>query len=318
LATCLTLITKASGAIEQNYPSRPITIIVPFVAGGPMDVVARILAERMQASLGQPILIENVAGAGGTIGVGRVARAKSDGYTLCYGGWATHVINGAAYKLAYDVLSDFEPVALIASAPWLIVAKKEMPPNDLRGLIGWLKANPGEALVGTAGVGSSSHAFAALFQSATGTRFQFVHYRGSAPAIRDLVAGQIDLMFDSPTTALTQVRAGRIKAYAVTSKYRLASAPEIPTAEEAGLTEFDIQSWHGLWAPRGTQSEIVNTLNKAVGDALADPGLRRTLADLEQDPPPSDLRTPSAFFAFHKGEIEKWWPILKAANIKGE
>jgi tripartite-type tricarboxylate transporter receptor subunit TctC len=314
-----TALLAGSGiATAQTYPSRPITMIVPFAAGGPMDVVGRVVADRMRASLGQAIVIENVAGAGGSIGVGRVARAAPDGYTLSYGGWPTHVINGAAQSLSYDLLGDFEPVAMTASAPWLIVTKKAMPANDLGGLIAWLKSNPDRASAGTAGAGSAPHAFGAFFQVATGTRFQFVPYRGTAPAMQDLVAGQIDLMFDSPATALPQVRAGLIKALAVTAKGRLPTAPDIPTASEAGLPEFDIPSWHALWLPKGVSKDVIRTLNTAVVEALADPAVRQKLTELGQDIPARDRQTPEALGAYHRAEIEKWWPIIKAANIKGE
>ena len=222
-------------AAAQTYPSHPVTMIVPFAAGGPMDTVARVVADGMRASLGQPVIIENVVGAGGSIGAGRVAHAAPDGFTISYGGWPTHVINGAAYSLSYDVLKDFEPVAMTASAPWLLLAKKDMPGDDLKGLIAWLKANPDKASVGHGGVGSASHSIGVLFQVATGTRFQLVPYRGNAPAMQDLIAGQIDMLFDSPATALPQVRSGRVKVYAVTAKHRLPSAPDIPTADEAGL-----------------------------------------------------------------------------------
>ena len=305
-------------ADAQNYPSRPITIVIPFAAGGPMDVVGRIVAEHMRISLGQTVIVENVVGAGGSIGVGRVARAAADGYTLSYGGWPTHVINGAAYALPYNVLSDFEPISLTASAPWVIVTKKAMQAKDLQQLISWLKANPDKALVGTAGAGSAPHAFGALFQVATGTRLQFVPYRGTGPALQDLVAGQIDMMFDSPATALPQMRADRIKAYAVTAKQRLPSAPDIPTTGEAGLPDFDISSWHALWAPKGTTRDVVARLNSSVVDALANPALRQRLADLGQEIPSRDLQSPQGFGAFQKAEIEKWWPVIKAANIKGE
>jgi tripartite-type tricarboxylate transporter receptor subunit TctC len=305
-------------ANAQTYPSRPITMIVPFAAGGPMDVVARVVAERMRATLGQNIIIENVGGAGGSIGVGRVARATADGYTLSYGGWPTHVINGAAYALPYNVLDDFEPIALTASAPWLIVAKKMMPANDLKELVAWLKANQDKASVGTAGSGSAPHAFGAFFQAATGTRFQFVPYRGTAPAMQSLIAGQIDMMFDSPATALPQVRAAQIKAYAVTAKRRLASAPDIPTADEAGLSNFDISSWHALWAPKGTPKDILARLNGAVVDTLAEPAIRRRLAELGQEIPSRELQAPEGLGAFQRAEIEKWWPIIKSAGIKGE
>jgi tripartite-type tricarboxylate transporter receptor subunit TctC len=283
-----------------------------------MDVVARLVAEGMRTSLGQAMIIENVAGAGGSIGVGRCARATPDGYTLCYGGWSTHVINSAVYTLPYDVLTDFEPISLTATAPWLFVAKNDLPANDLQGLIAWLQANPNKATAGTAGTGSAPHAFAASFQSATSTRFQFVPYRSTSQALQDLMAGRIDLLFDSPATALPQLRAGHIKAYATTSKSRLPSAPDIPTAIEAGLPGFNISSWHALWAPRGTPKDIVSKLNSTVVEVLKNPIIRQRLSELGQEIPPPSQQTSEALGAFQKAEIEKWWPIMKGANIKGE
>jgi tripartite-type tricarboxylate transporter receptor subunit TctC len=305
-------------ANAQTYPARPITLVVPFSAGGPMDVVARVVAEGMRASLGQTIVIENVVGAGGSIGAGRVARAAPDGFTLSYGGWPTHVINGAAYSLSYDVLSDFEPVSLVASAPWLILAKNGMPGDDLNGLIAWLKANPDKASAGHGGVGSASHVFCALFRAATGTQLQLVPYRGNGPAMQDLMAGRIEILFDSPATALPHVRAGRIKVYAVTAKSRLASAPDIPTANEAGLPGFDVSSWHAIWAPKGTPKGIIDKLNSAVVHALADAAVRQRLAELEQEIRARDQQTPEALGRFQRAEIEKWWPIIKAAGIRGQ
>jgi len=302
----------------QAYPTRPITMVVPFPAGGPTDTVGRIVAERMRVSLGQPIIIENVTGAGGTIGVGRVARAVPDGYTVSVGFLGTHVLNGAIYPLQYDVLNDFEPVALLASNPQLIVAKNATPAKSLNELIAWLKGNPGKASQGTAGVGSPAHVSGAYFQKETGTHFQFVPYRGAAPAMQDLIAGQIDLMFDQALNSLPHVRAGKIKAYAVTADARLASAPEIPTVDEAGLPRFYISIWSGMWAPKGTPKNVVAKLNAAVVDALAHPTVRHQLADLGQEVPPRDQQTSEALRAFQKAEIEKWWPIIKAANIRAE
>jgi tripartite-type tricarboxylate transporter receptor subunit TctC len=305
-------------ARAQTYPSHPITMTVGFAAGGPTDVTARVMAERMRASLGQPVIVENVAGAAGSIGTGRVARAVPDGYTLSFGQWGTHVVNGALYALPYDVLNDFEPVALVSSNPWLIVAKKTMPADDLKGLIAWLKANPNKASQGTAGAGAASHIAGAFLQKESATRFQFVPYRGAGPAMQDLVSGQIDMMVDNPTNSLPQVRAGIIKVYAVTAKNRLASAPDIPTVDEAGLPGMYISFWQALWVPKGTPRDIIAKLNGAVVDCLADPAVRRKFAEIGQDIFPRDQQTPEALGAFQRAEIEKWWPIIKAANIKAQ
>jgi tripartite-type tricarboxylate transporter receptor subunit TctC len=312
------ILGSIGSATAQVYPSRPITMIVPLAAGGPTDTIARIVADGMRTSLGQPVIIENVTGAAGSIGVGRVARAVPDGYTISIGQWGTHVVNGAIYPLQYDLLKDFEPISLIASNPWLVVAKKAMPANDLKGLITWLKANPNKASAGTAGVGSPAHVFGVFFQHATETRFQFVPYRGNAPALQDLVAGQIDMMIDNPTNSLPQIRAGSIKVYAVTAASRLAAAPDIPTVDEAGLSGFYISHWHALWVPAGTPKNVVGKLNAAVVEALAQPAVHSRLADLGQEIFPRELQTPEALGALQKAEIEKWWPIIKAANIKGE
>ena len=305
-------------AKAQAYPSRPITIIVPFPAGGPTDTIARIMAEGMKGSLGQPVLIENVTGANGTIGVGRVARAAPDGTVVSIGHWSTHVINGAIYPLQYDVLNDFAPVAWIATNPQLIVSKNAVPATNLKELIAWLKANPDKVTQGTAGPGSASHVAGVFFQKETGTRFQFVPYRGAAPIMQDLLAGQIDLSFDQAANSLPQVRNQKIRAYAVTAKTRLASAPDIPTTDQAGLPGFYISIWHGLWVPKATPKDIVARLNSAAVAALADANVRRRLADLGQDIPPREQQTPEALGALQKAEIDKWWPIVKAGNIKGE
>jgi tripartite-type tricarboxylate transporter receptor subunit TctC len=308
----------AAAADAQTYPSRPITMVVPYSAGGPTDTIARIMAERMRGPLGQIIVVENVTGAAGTIGVGKVARAAADGYSISIGHWGTHVVNPAIYALQYDALKDFEPVAMIATNPQLIVAKKAVPAQDLQGLIAWLKANAATATQGTAGHGSASHISGVYFQNITGARFQFVPYRGAAPAMQDLVAGQVDLMIDQAANSLPQVRAGTIRAYAVTDKVRLAAAPDIPTVDEAGVPGLHIAIWHALWMPKGTPTDVIAKLNAAVVETLADAGVRQRLAQLGQEIPPREQQTPQVLFAYHQAEIEKWWPIIKAANIKGE
>jgi tripartite-type tricarboxylate transporter receptor subunit TctC len=317
-AAALPAVSRVAWA-QTTYPSRPITMIVPYAAGGASDVIARMMAERMKSSLGQPVIVENVTGAAGTIAVGRVARAAPDGYTLSLGNNGTHVLAGATYALQYDLLNDFQPVALLSTGPYVLTAKKTMPANDLKGLIAWLKANPDKATLGHGGTGGPAHIDGVFFQKETGTRFQFVPYRGgAAPAIQDLVAGHIDMLISDPVAALPQVRAGTIKAYGVTTKTRLLSAPDIPTLDEAGLPGFDISAWYGLWLPKGTPKSITAKLNAAVMDALADPTVRARLADLAQEIFQRDQQTPEALGAFQKAEIEKWWPIIKAANIKGE
>jgi tripartite-type tricarboxylate transporter receptor subunit TctC len=305
-------------ALAQSWPTRTISIVVPFAPGGPTDVIARLLAQHMTVTLGQTVVVENLAGANGNIGVGKVARAAPDGYTLSIGHWSTHVANGAVYKLPYDVLKDFEPIAPISTNAYLIVANNAVPASDLKGFIGWLKANPDKASEGTAGAGSPQHVGGVFFQNMTGTRFQFVPYRGAAPAMQDLLGGQIDLIIDDPTNSLPHVRSGKIKAFAVTARSRLAAAPDIPTVDEAGLPGFYFSRWHALWAPHGTPRDVVMKLNTALVAALADPAVRARLADLGQEIFPREQQTPEALAALHKAEIEKWWPILKAAGIKAE
>jgi tripartite-type tricarboxylate transporter receptor subunit TctC len=272
----------------------------------------------MRGTLGQPVIIENVAGAAGTLGVGRVARAAGDGYTLCAGFVGTHVINGATYTLQYDVLKDFQPISLIASNSWLIVAKGSMAANDLKDLIAWLKANPDKATQGTVGAGSPHHIAGVLFQKQTATTFQFVPYRGAAPAMQALVAGQIDMIIDSPTIVMPQVRAGHIKGYAVAAKSRLSPAPDIPTVDEAGLPGFYVSSWSGLWAPKGTPKEVIAKLSTAIANGLAGEAVRSRFAEIGMQVFPREQQTPEALHAHQKAEIEKWWPIIREAGIKAE
>jgi tripartite-type tricarboxylate transporter receptor subunit TctC len=306
------------GTQAQVYPSHPITMIVPLPAGSAFDVTARLVAERMRVLLGQPVIVENLTGSSGSIGTGRCARAVPDGYTLCFGGVGTHVLNGAVLTLSYDVLQDFEPVSLIATAQLLIVAKKSMAANDLKELVAWLKANPGKAVQGTGGPGSLTHLAGVSFQDETGTRFGSVPYRGAGAAINDLLAGHIDIMVDLAPNSLPHVRAGTIKAYAVMAKTRLAAAPDIPTVDEAGLPGFYMSAWQGLWVPKGTPMTVIAKLNAAILDAVADPTVRSRLADVGQDVFPRDQQTPEALGALQRAEIEKWWPIIKAANIKAK
>jgi tripartite-type tricarboxylate transporter receptor subunit TctC len=305
-------------AAAQAYPVRPITVIVPFAAGGPTDVLARVLGEHIRASLGQPVLIENVTGAGGSIGVGRVAAAAPDGYTVSAGHFGTHVANGAIYPLKYDLERDLDPVARLPSNPMLVVTRRDFPAADLKELVAWLKAHPGKATAGTAGAGSGAHIAGAFLADLIGAPLQFVPYRGTAPAMQDLVAGQIDLIVDQAANALPQVRQKSVRALAVTAAARLAVAPQIPTAAEAGLPGLEMELWNGMWVPHGTPAGIIDKLNGAVVNALADPAVREKLATLGLEGPPADQRTPQALRAFQKKEIEKWWPIIKAAHITAE
>jgi tripartite-type tricarboxylate transporter receptor subunit TctC len=310
------LVLLGVNAAAQTYPSRPITMIVPFAAGGPTDALARIMAERMRRELGQTIVVENVTGAAGSLAVARAVRSAPDGYTLSIGHWSTHVLNGAIFNLNYDLVTDLSPIALMTSNPQFVAGKNGLAANDLKSLIAWLKANPGNATVGTAGLGSASHVGGAYFQQFSATSLQFVPYRGTGPAMQDMIAGQIDLMFDQSSNSLPQVRNKLIKVFAVTAKERLASAPDIPTVDEAGLPGFYIQVWHGLWAPKDTPKPIIDKLAAAVQAALADETVRARLADLGQDIPPLAQQTPAGLAAYQKAEIQKWWPIMKAAGIK--
>lgn len=318
-AACATILASVGVASTQVYPSRPITVVVPFPPGGQVDTVARVFIERMRTTLGQPLIIENVSGASGTIGTARVVRAAPDGYTLSMGNWTSHVGSPAIYPIQYDVLQDLQPVVLLPLAPTLIVAKQAFPPNDLKEFIAWLKANPDKATAATVGAGSPGHVSGIYFQSVTDTRFQFVPYRGGGPANQALVAGQVDLRIAAEASQmLPHVRSGTIKAYAVLAKTRWSAAPEIPTIDEAGVSGLYISVWTGLWAPKGTPKEIVSRLNAAAVDSLSDPAVRQRAADIGFEIPPRDQQTPEALAAFHKAEIDKWGSIIKAANIKVE
>jgi tripartite-type tricarboxylate transporter receptor subunit TctC len=317
-AAALAVATPGIADAAEAYPSRTITMSVPYAPGGPLDTLGRILAERMRVVLGQTIIIENVGGAGGSIGVGRVVRSAPDGYTIGAGNWGSHVANVAIYALPYDVQKDLDPVSLLPVEPNVIVARKGFPPNNLNELIAWLKQNPDAATAGTSGVGGPSHMSAIFFEQQTGTRLRLVPYRGAGPALQDLVAGQTDLMLTGPSIVLPHLQSGAIKAYAVTARARLTATPDIPTTDEAGLPGFYFSAWTALWVPKGTPGEIIARLAAAVRDVLADPALKPRLAGLGIEIPPADMLGPQPLRAFHKAEIEKWVPIIKAAGIKGE
>ncbi len=318
LAALVATLVFGVSARADNFPSHPITIMVPFAAGGPSDAMARILGDRMKTVLGQPLVIENVTGAGGSIGVGRVVRAPADGYTIGFGHLGTHVANGAVYKLGYDLVADLEPIVMLPSNPMIIVSKNDVPAKTLSELLAWLKSRPEPVTAGTAGLGSGSHIAGLYFENATGIKLQFVPYRGTAPAMNDLVAGQIDLIIDQTSNSINQVRAGTIRAYAVTDDKRVESAPNIPTTDEAGLPGFHMTLWSGLWAPKGTPKEIVAKLNAAAVDALNDPAVQKQFKNLGLQMPPQNQLTPQALGDWQKAEIAKWWPMIKAAHIAVE
>lgn len=316
-----TLAATAGAASAQAYPTRPVTMIVAFGAGGPSDVIARILAEGMRRSLGQPVIVENITGASGTIGTGRAARAEPDGYTFELGNWATHVLNGPLFLLSYDIVKDFDPVSLVCSNSLLIVGRKTLPADNLKEFVVWLKANPDQATQGTTGAGGISTVGGLFFRKQTGTRFRFVSYRqGLGAAMQDLVAGRIDFMVDNTANSLPQIHAGAIKAFAVMAKHRLAAAPEIPTVDEVGLPNLNLYAlnWQAAFLPKGASNEIVAKLNKAIVAALADPAVQQRLADVGQEVFPRDQQTPAILAAFQETEIAKWWPVIKDANIKGD
>jgi tripartite-type tricarboxylate transporter receptor subunit TctC len=305
-------------AAAQNYPTRAMTMIVPFPAGGATDTLARFLAEKMRAVLGQPVIIENVAGAAGSLGVARAVRSAADGYTLSIGTSTTHMLTGGLYALQFDLLKDLEPVIQIGSEPLLIVGRKSLPADDLKGLIAYLKANPDKASVGIAGVGATGHLTGISFQKETGTRFQFVPYRGNAPAMQDLLAEQIDFMIEPSSNFKSLVGAGSVKPYAITGRTRLLSSPDIPTADEAGLAGFFASLWYGLWVPKDTPKDIIAKLNAIMVQVLADPSVQKRFDELGIQITPPALQSSEALRGFQKAEAERWWPIIKASNIKSE
>jgi tripartite-type tricarboxylate transporter receptor subunit TctC len=318
-AICLASLEAAvAPARADDYPSRPITMVVPLAPGGSTDTLGRIIAQGMRPTLGQPVVVENTAGAAGTIGVTRAARAAPDGYTVLWGMWGTNVANGAIYSLDFDLLNDFAPVALVATQPFLIDARKTMPANNLKELVAWLKANGDKTTMGTSGVGSPSHVAGVLMEQFVGVKWQMISYRSAGLATQDLLAGFTDIQLDTPAVSLAHVRSGDLKAYAVTAKSRIAVAPDIPTTDEAGLPGFYFSFWHAMWAPKGTPKPIIAKLNAAIVAALEDPDTRKKLVDLAQEIYPREQQTPEALYAFQKGEVDKWWPIIKAAGIKAE
>ena len=305
-------------AQAQSFPSRPVTVVVALPAGGAVDALMRVLAEHMKVTLGQTVLVENMGGAGGTLSITRIVRSAPDGYTLGMGTLGQYVISGAVYTLPYDMLADLAPVARLPSVPYWMTARKTLPANNLKEMVDWLKANPDKASASSTGTASMARFCGMAFQKATGTNLQYVPYRGGAPALNDLVAGQIDLNCDLAANSLSQYRAGNIKVFAVMTRERWPVAPEVPTIDEAGYSGLYFSTWHGIWAPKDTPPEIVARLNAAANAAMADATVQKRIADLGMTLPPSDQRTPAAFAAFHKAEVEKWYPIVKAAGVKAE
>jgi tripartite-type tricarboxylate transporter receptor subunit TctC len=302
----------------QSYPSRPVTIVVPYSAGGPTDTLGRVVGDRMRKPLGQTVLVDNTTGAGGSIAVGKVVRAAPDGYTLGIGHWGSHVVNGAYYTLPFNLLTDLQPVAMIATNPQVIISKSAVPAKNLKELLAWIRANEDKLLVGSGGVAASSHMGGIYFQHLIGAKFQYVHYRGGAPAMQALLGGEIDVYVTQLSNITGQLGSGRIRAYAVTAKTRQAAAPEIPTVDEAGLPGFHTAIWHAFWLPKGTPRDIVMKLNAAIVEALADQTVRQRFADLGQEIPARAQQTPEALGAYHKEEIDKWFPMIKAAGLKAE
>ena len=314
-AIAVALLACVAGVRAQTYPSRPITIIVPFPPGGSTDVVARIMAERMRPLLGQPVVIENVGGAGGSIGVGRVARAATDGYTIDIGQWDTHV-GSIIYRLTYDLQKDFEPIGLMSINPQLMVGKKALPADDLKGLVAWAKANPGKATF--VNQTAAAHITGILFQQLTGTQVQLIPYRGAGPAMQDLISGQVDVLVAQAAAVLPQVRAGTMKALANLSPRRSPAVPDIASSDESGVAGLYASGWFGFFAPKGTPKDVIATLNGAMVQVLADLAVRGRFAELGLDVASREQQTPEGLAALHQAEVEKWWPIIRAAGIKPE
>jgi tripartite-type tricarboxylate transporter receptor subunit TctC len=312
----LVLAFVASVVNAQGFPSRSVTLVTPFPPGGSTDAVARILAERMRNSLGQTVVVENVGGAGGSIAVGRVARAAPDGYTIDIGQWDTHVGNGVVYNLTYDLQKDFEPIGLVSINPQVIIGRKGLPADDLKGLVAWMKANPGKATF--VNQNAAAQTSAVLMKQIAGVDYLFVPYRGAGPAMQDILAGNVDLLVVQAAAALAQVRAGTVKVFAQLAPKRSPTIPDIPTSDEGGVVGWHMPGWFGLFAPKGTPRDVIGKLNAALVATLADPTIQKRFTDLGLDVATREQQTPEGLAAFNKAEIEKWWPVMKAAGIKAE
>ena len=315
IAAMWALLAVTAPARAQNFPTRPVTLIVPFPPGGSTDLAARLMADKMGQALGQPVVVENMGGAGGSIAVGRLARAAPDGYTIDIGQWDTHV-GSIIYNINYDLQTDFAPIGLISTNPQLLLTPKAFPADNLKALVAWMKAHPGDAKF--VNQNASAQVGGLLLQKLTDTKVLFIPYRGAGPAMTDMISGQVDLLLVQGAVALPQVRAGTIKALVNLSSQRSASMPDIPSADEAGVPGFYMLGWFGFFAPKGTPPDVIARLNGAMVQALADPGLQKKFAEFGLDVASREQQTPEGLAAFHKAEIEKWWPIIKAAGIRGE
>lgn len=305
-------------AVSQPWPSRPIAVVVPFAAGGPTDLLARIISEPMRRYLGQTVIVDNVAGAGGSIGVARVVRAPPNGYTVSIGHWGTHVVNGAYYKLDYDLLKDLDPVGMFADNPQVVVSNNAVPAKDMKELVAWIKGNQDKLRFGTAGIGGASHMAGIYFMNRIGARTEYIAYRGGAPVMSALLGGEVNLYMAVVAAAVQQTRLGKIRAYMVTAKNRQAAASEIPTADEAGMPGLYTSVWHALWVPKGTPRDVNMKLNAALVDAIGNPDVRKRFVDLGQEIPSREGLTQQALARHHKAEIDKWWPLIREAGLKAE